>query len=396
MGDIDESTDAIRSNTGGTDEMTSSEPLLDSEEIPHDKPPQRNPWADDPPTFTPQKPRRNIWKPLAIALALLVAASGGWYMFVFVKTPGYAFKQIKKAYDTHDVELFNQYVDADAFCQQTVDDYLTWVDQNDLAGTATDLWSELGKTIAQSMIQTMKPQMVADMKKNLLNSVEDTDATFASSTFSLKNDIVSLANPKCFINETPIAAVKSGKVTTLTFTAYDSRYSQNLKIDLLLRDTGRHLQVVRMANFAEWLNSINKAEQALVDLRNQQEKTNMENTIDVATCQWEWNSWASYIDMTISTSIKNLGSKSIDKYGLTLTFSDSSGKKITDVDFGRNSLIKAKSSLAVTSDLSFNLNDSDDKKVFDSMKKDGNTFTVNYSYIHFTDATEYKLHKKFE
>lgn len=392
MNDIDESTGTTKRDPDATDKMMPSEALPESKGVLH-------PWVDDSPVSSAPKPRRKTWKILVVVLALIVAASGGWYMFVFVKTPDYAFKQIKKAYDTHDVELFNQYVDADAFCQQTVDDYLTWVDQNDLAGTATDLWSELGKTIARSMIQTMKPQMVADMKKNLLNSVEDTDATFASSTFSLKNDIVSLANPKCFINETPIAAVKSGKVTTLTFTAYDSRYSQNLKIDLLLRDTGRHLQVVRMANFAEWLNSINKAEQALVDLRNQQEKTNMENTIEVGTAHFTWNTpnaWTTYVNMTMTASIKNLGNKTVNKYGITLAFSNPSGSKTTDVDLSGTQTIKPKSSVTSTSDLTFNLYDADQKKEYESLAAKGGMFTVRYSYIHFTDGTEFRLHKKFE
>jgi len=183
MKGIDESTDTTEHDPRTTSEMISSEPLPENREIPHDKPPQRSAAE-----FMQEQrenhslretPRRKIRKPFFIVLALFLIVGivgAGWYVFFYMKTLAYPFKQIKKAYDTHDIELFNEYVDADAFCQQTVDDYMSWVDQNDLAGTATDVWSELGKTIAESMIQSMKPQMVAEMKKNLSNSVEDAGA----------------------------------------------------------------------------------------------------------------------------------------------------------------------------------------------------------------------------
>ena len=409
MKGIDESTDTTEHDPRTTSEMISSEPLPASREIPHDKPPQRSAaefmqeQRED--HSLRETPRRKIRKPLFIVLTLFIIVGivgAGWYVFFYMKTPAYAFKQIKKAYDTHDIELFNQYVDADAFCQQTVDDYMTWVDQNDLAGTATDVWSELGKTIAESMIQSMKPQMVAEMKKNLSNSVEDAAATFASSTFSLKNDIVSIANPQSFINETPLSAVTTGKVTTLKFTVFDSKYNQNLEIDLLLRDTGRHLQVVRMGNFADWLDRINKFEQAQVDLRNQQETTNMETSMDISNFRWNWvwqNEWTIYEDLTFSGNFKNTGSgkKTIDNYIVTLTVNDSSNKKIVSIDFDENTIIKPNSTVTSKVVKTFNLYDTNDKKLLALLQgKSALSYDVKYTYLHFTNGTEFRLHKKFE
>jgi len=31
------------------------------------------------------------------------------------------------------------------------------------------------------------------------------------------------------------------------------------------------------------------------------------------------NAWATYVNMTMTASIKNLGNKTVDKYGITLT-----------------------------------------------------------------------------
>jgi len=132
---------------------------------------------------------------ILILVLLLLAAGAGYYYFIFSKTPTYAFTQIKKAYDTHDIELFKKYVDVDSFCEQTVDDYVTWISQSDLADTGTDVWSELGSSIAKGMIGLMKPQMVTEMKKGLLDSVENNSINSSSSqTYSLKDTISSLSN----------------------------------------------------------------------------------------------------------------------------------------------------------------------------------------------------------
>jgi preprotein translocase subunit SecD len=103
-----------------------------------------------------------------------------------------------------------------------------------------------------------------------------------------------------------------------------------------------------------------------------------------------------YVNMTMTASIKNLGNKTVNKYGITLAFSNPSGSKTTDVDLSGTQTIKPKSSVTSTSDLTFNLYDADQKKEYESLAAKGGMFTVRYSYIHFTDGTEFRLHKKFE
>jgi len=36
------------------------------------------------------------------------------------------------------------------------------------------------------------------------------------------------------------------------------------------------------------------------------------------------------------------------------------------------------------------------RREYESLAAKGGMFTVRYSYIHFTDGTEFRLHKKFE
>jgi len=81
MNDIDESESATERNPSAASEMIPSEPLAESSETPYRKPPQQNatvfPLTDDTITGPAQKPRRKIWKAVAIALTCLVVVAVG-------------------------------------------------------------------------------------------------------------------------------------------------------------------------------------------------------------------------------------------------------------------------------------------------------------------------------
>jgi hypothetical protein len=81
MNDIDESRSTTERNPSAASEMIPSEPLAESSEIPHRKPPQQNaavsPLTDDSIAVPAQKPRRKIWNAVAIALTCLVVVAAG-------------------------------------------------------------------------------------------------------------------------------------------------------------------------------------------------------------------------------------------------------------------------------------------------------------------------------
>jgi hypothetical protein len=337
---------------------------------------------------------------ILILVLLLLAAGAGYYYFIFSKTPTYAFMQIKKAYDTHDVELFKKYVDVDSFCEQTVDDYVTWISQSDLADTGTDVWSELGSSIAKGMIGLMKPQMVTEMKKGLLDSVENNSINSSSSqTYSLKDTISSLSNLQSFFNSNSISTVKNGKITTLKFTIHNDQYNSDLELDLLLRESGNHLQVVKMSNLLDYLKHIDYLEEKRIYALNEKTTNDMKRVLSVSNAHDEWNEpneWTTYVDVTFFADFKNNGNKTIDKFTLSLILYDSSGNRITDIDFNESKTIKSNSIITVKLVKEFNLYDSKDKQILESLSKKGVTYDIKYTYIHFTDGSELKLHKKFE
>jgi hypothetical protein len=343
---------------------------------------------------------KKVFLIIGIIIIALLMTGAGYYFFIFMRTPTYAFMQIKKAYETHDVELFKEYVDVDSFCEQTVDDYTTWISQSGLADTGTDVWSELGNTIAKGMISLMKPQMVSEMKKGLLDSVESNSLVSPNNqTYSLKDTISGLSNLQAFINSNSVSTVKSGKITTLKFTIHNDEYNSDLELDLLLRENGNHLQVVKISNLLDYLTNIDNLEGERISALNAEVTSEMENTLSVSNVSYEWTEPDAYtilVDVTLSANFKNNGSKTIDKFVLTLTLNDSSGKKITDINFNESKIIKPNSVITVKLIKELDIYDSNDKKVLDSLRKKGTTCDAKYTSIHFTNGSELKLHEKFE
>jgi len=172
-----------------------------------------------------------------------------------------------------------------------------------------------------------------------------------------------------------------------------------LEIDLLLRESGNHLQVVKISNLLDYLKTIDHLEQERIDDLNAKITNNMQEVLSISNVNYEWtepDEWTTYVDVTFFADFKNNGNKTIDKFTLSLTLYDSSGNKITDIDFDESKIIKPNSVITVKLIKEFDIYDSNDKKVLDSLRKKGKPCDVKYTYIHFTDGNELKLHKKFE
>ena len=60
-------------------------------------------------------------KTIFIIIALLIISSVVGIYF-YIKSPSYTFKQISKAVETHDWNLFNKYVDLDSLYTNTISD----------------------------------------------------------------------------------------------------------------------------------------------------------------------------------------------------------------------------------------------------------------------------------
>jgi hypothetical protein len=147
------------------------------------------------------------------------------------------------------------------------------------------------------------------------------------------------------------------------------------------------------------LKNIDYLEQERVDSLNAKITNTMQELLSIpnVNCNWtEPDEWTIYVDVTFTTDFKNNSSKTIDKFITSLTLYDSSGNKETDINFDESKIIKPNSVVKIKINKEFDLYDSNDKKVLDSLQKGGGTYYVKYTYIHFTDGSELKLHTKFE
>lgn len=111
---------------------------------------------------------------LVIGLVVLIVLAGaGWYWWT--TTPQYALSQIKKAYETHDVDLALKYIDIDA-----VFDNL-WADiqrkATEQTANSSDGWEAFGAIIGQSLLNGMKPTIKENIRTQLIDSIRTATTT---------------------------------------------------------------------------------------------------------------------------------------------------------------------------------------------------------------------------
>jgi len=181
------------------------------------------------------------------AAVVLMVASGCWRLY-YLRTPAYAFHQIEKAYQTHDVTLFGEYVDVQQFSQQAVNDVVSWMETSSFASSDESIWSNMAKAI----VDQTKPKMLEEMEQDLLDSVQSPTSATASEEYSLDGTLADMSNVKGIVSGRLVSSTKAGHVTTVAISLH-TKTNGDVLMDLLLQDTGRHMQLVKITNLVSLL-----------------------------------------------------------------------------------------------------------------------------------------------
>lgn len=94
-----------------------------------------------------------IVKKAALVLALILCATGGWYVFYWSRTPAYAAGEIQQALKKKDLQLFKERVDMDRVYGSAVDDTAAYL--------ASD--GRVDHELAASLLKMLKKQAVDEM-----------------------------------------------------------------------------------------------------------------------------------------------------------------------------------------------------------------------------------------
>ena len=173
----------------------------------------------------------------ALAVLALLAAGLGWWWWT--SSPQYSLHQAQAAFETHDLQAFERYVDVDSLVETGIDA---------LAAEATRQGG--GEAVGAAVALMFRGRVAAELKAQVRRSVEK-GASFEG------------RDPRRTTFE--IGAVRrDGKVAVARVTAQTQRgaAAERLELELKLRDKGGHWQVFEVANLAElWREARARGEQ---------------------------------------------------------------------------------------------------------------------------------------
>jgi len=107
-------------------------------------------------------------KILFVAPVLLVLLGLAYYFLYFIKTPGYAVKEIYQAVAQHNTTAFQKHVDVDSILDKAFDDLI-------VAESKINNDQIINNPFALSVLHMLKPTVVKLMKEQVLEEVAKTD-----------------------------------------------------------------------------------------------------------------------------------------------------------------------------------------------------------------------------
>ena len=181
------------------------------------------------------------WWFLLFALILLTKGAIYWY---WTHSPRYALRQAAEAAEKHDLTTFRKYVDTETLTARFVDDLLAVVREEAAA-------SEVG-TLAAGMVAIMRPQLVKAAQGALERGIETGNfepersqvgnpAREATSYWRPASEHHSGFRRIDYIR-------KEGSIAVAGLEMYDAELRTPFTVELKLRNTGDHWQVVEISN----------------------------------------------------------------------------------------------------------------------------------------------------
>lgn len=334
------------------------------------------------------------WTIGAFIVTMLGAAICGSIAWTHWKHgPEYSLNMIKTAVETHDIKIFDHYVDLDRLLTQGIDKLLPSV--------MDDEQKDEHLNQAMGLFQTVKPALISSAKDQIRFYVEQGE--FSRSVNRSGNgpetdigDLYKHTGGGSSVFHGVEYIKEDGKNAVIGIKVFFPKLDKNFILELNMRDCGDYWQLVEINNFGDFFAQIAAAEQAKLVEVNQpiMESMSTQVVLDSVKASAESDN-----DLSISKSIhlagtvKNVGTEAIRNAGFTFIAKDGDNvvhqfpvktnwSQPLPVGQERNVLWRRGVNPLLNSDLA----------LYQSI---GNlTIEVQPTYIQFMDGTEQKLVEK--
>jgi hypothetical protein len=192
--------------------------------------------------------------PLILILLIIAGGLGLFAVQKFKKTPEYSLIQTGKAFTQKDLTTVEKYIDIESLTNKAVDSIieLQMKELKEEVVAAEDSWESLGTSMAEGMIQLMKPgisKMIQSAIKDFVEN-ENNEKREPSNNEILgeKFDLSKYSIKK----EKPIVQI-NGKLASVLLSFENTESSTPLKLKLRMRNRGDYWQIFEISNIAEIL-----------------------------------------------------------------------------------------------------------------------------------------------
>jgi hypothetical protein len=309
---------------------------------------------------------------IVIGLAIAIVA-GATYRYFLIRSPEYAFAQIKSSIEQHDKDRFHEFVDLDSLLSHGIDDLMAGQQKKD---------DSLATAFATGLVAVMKPALVAVVKDQVERLVETGTLTSGGASADREMDLAHYFAPGQ--GRPTFTSVKhEGKVTTVGLQITNRQYDIPLTILLRLREHDGHLQLTDVANLRDVIQKVDDAEKNWKTAKNAPARTALDHSLSVVgfAADKQTDRWDLDRRIELSLGLKNVGTKPIKAWSGDLVLLDQDSKQFASLPVKAD--LEAPLSSSAQGTLSWNVH------INQFMDRDQALWTADYSRV----RSELKLEK---
>lgn len=325
-------------------------------------------------------------------LALLVAGSavGYWH---WTQTPTYSLRQIQKAFETHDVDKFEKYVDIESVSSRLIDDVMRHASKESESKSGAE---GLGAAFAAGLVQLMKPRLVEIIQEQVARLVEEGniempgDEAGEATLQGISEKIGAGGQSFTGIRYTK----QQGKVALIGIGFRNAQLDADLVLELKMRDRGSYWQLVEFSNLAELMEETKALEAARLTELNEPIRRQISETLRVerARKSTRTDRWGISKHVDLHVSVRNMSTRTITGFSANIRLLDPEGELVKQVPIrDADPITPSKVGGGVWS-VDVNMFDPAEERLYEMPPKEIE-FDVDFTQVSFEDGTELKLFK---
>ena len=322
--------------------------------------------------------------------------------FHFRQSPKSSFLQIRRAIETHDLNLFNKYVDLQSLSKSLVEQIVTYSieKQEREMEEAENEWEELGakmgKELAKGFVNLLKPALIALVSKQIATYVEKGSIELFNSSKEGKimDEIVLNKFENGKINFTGFEYEKrDNNIALLGVGLFHKEYNTKLVLEVKFRKTDGYWKVLEITNFYDIIKKLDELEHERIEKLNEQitEQINRNLVVEsIHKFSRVVDFWGFDKRVVFKINFKNVGDKIVDEYSAIVKCRNENGRLLKRFNVVIGDDLKPGQVLSVVREFDVNIFIQTETKLYDT-PSENLYFDIRIPYVKFEDGSELKL-----